>query len=61
MAELLGNINAQPSGVAGVEALFNKTRVAIARASDGELVAQWAPLLHIRARRHRPHRIAFAE
>jgi hypothetical protein len=38
MAELLGNINAQPSGVAGVEALFNKTRVAIARASDGEQV-----------------------
>jgi hypothetical protein len=38
MAELLGNLNAQPSGVAGVEALFNKTRVAIARASDGEQV-----------------------
>jgi uncharacterized caspase-like protein len=38
MAELLGNINAQPSGVPGVEALFNKTRVAIARASDGQQV-----------------------
>jgi hypothetical protein len=38
MAELLGNINAQPSGVPGVEALFNKTRVAISRASDGEQV-----------------------
>jgi uncharacterized caspase-like protein len=38
MAELLSNINAQPSGVPGVEALFNKTRVAIARASDGQQV-----------------------
>jgi hypothetical protein len=38
MAELLNNLNAHPSGVAGVEALFNKTRVAIARASDGEQV-----------------------
>jgi uncharacterized caspase-like protein len=38
MTELLSNINAQPSGVPGVEALFNKTRVAIARASDGEQV-----------------------
>jgi Caspase domain len=38
VAELLNNINAQPSGVAGAEALFNKTRVAIARASDGEQV-----------------------
>jgi uncharacterized caspase-like protein len=38
MAELLNNLNAQPSGVAGVEALFNKTRVAISRASDGEQV-----------------------
>jgi Caspase domain len=38
MTELLGNLTAQPSGVGGVEALFNKTRVAIARASDGEQV-----------------------
>ena len=38
MTELLNNINAQPSGVAGAEALFNKTRVAISRASDGEQV-----------------------
>ena len=38
MTELLSNINAQPSGVPGVEALFNKTRVAISRASNGEQV-----------------------
>ena len=38
MTELLNNLNAQPSGVAGAEALFNKTRVAISRASDGEQV-----------------------
>jgi hypothetical protein len=38
MTELLTNLNAQPSGVPGVEALFNKTRVAISRASDGEQV-----------------------
>jgi hypothetical protein len=38
MTELLTNLNAQPAGVAGVEALFNKTRVAISRASDGEQV-----------------------
>ena len=35
MAELLNNLNAQPTGV---EAAFNKTRVAISRASDGEQV-----------------------
>jgi caspase domain-containing protein len=38
MAELLNNINAQPHGAAGAEAIFNKTRVAISRASDGEQV-----------------------
>jgi Caspase domain len=38
MAELLTNINAQPAGAAGAEAIFNKTRVAISRASDGEQV-----------------------
>jgi hypothetical protein len=38
MTELLTNINAQPSGAAGAEAIFNKTRVAISRASDGEQV-----------------------
>jgi uncharacterized caspase-like protein len=36
MSELLNNLNAQ--SVAGVEAVFNKTRVAISRASDGEQV-----------------------
>src|SRR3977135_396626 len=36
MSELLNNLNAQ-SG-AGVEAVFNKTRIAISRASDGEQV-----------------------
>jgi uncharacterized caspase-like protein len=35
MAELLNNLNAQ---AAGAEAVFNKTRVAITRASDGEQV-----------------------
>ena len=34
MAELLNNLN----GTTGIEASFNKTRVAIARASDGEQV-----------------------
>jgi uncharacterized caspase-like protein len=35
MAELLNNLNAQGSGV---ETVFNKTRVAVARASEGEQV-----------------------
>jgi uncharacterized caspase-like protein len=35
MAELLNNLNAQG---AGIETVFNKTRVAISRASDGEQV-----------------------
>ena len=34
VTELLNNLNAQ----AGAEAVFNKTRVAISRASDGEQV-----------------------
>jgi hypothetical protein len=38
MAELLTNINAPPAGAAGAEAVFNKTRIAISRASDGEQV-----------------------
>lgn len=38
MTELLNNLNAQVAGVSGVESLFNKTRVAISRASDGEQV-----------------------
>ena len=38
MSELLNNVNAEPAGVTGVETLFNKTRVAISRASDGEQV-----------------------
>jgi uncharacterized caspase-like protein len=38
MAELLNNVNAQPAGVTGVETVFNKTRVAISRATDGEQV-----------------------
>jgi uncharacterized caspase-like protein len=38
MTELLGNLNAQPASAAGAEALFNKTRVAISRATDGEQV-----------------------
>jgi uncharacterized caspase-like protein len=35
MSELLNNLNAEP---AGVETVFNKTRIAISRASDGEQV-----------------------
>jgi len=35
MSELLNNLNAEAGGV---EAVFNKTRVAISRASDGEQV-----------------------
>jgi uncharacterized caspase-like protein len=35
MSELLGNLNAQTGGI---ETVFNKTRVAISRASDGEQV-----------------------
>src|SRR5258705_11201355 len=35
MSELLNNLNAE---ACGVEAVFNKTRVAISRASDGEQV-----------------------
>jgi uncharacterized caspase-like protein len=35
MSELLGNLKAQAGGI---EAVFNKTRVAISRASDGEQV-----------------------
>src|SRR5258707_10572388 len=35
MAELLNNLSAQ---AAGIETVFNKTRVAISRASDGEQV-----------------------
>jgi uncharacterized caspase-like protein len=38
MAELLSNIDAQPAGAAGAEAIFNKTRAAISLASDGEQV-----------------------
>jgi hypothetical protein len=43
MAELLGNLNAKETDKetdkpAGVETVFNKTRAAISRASDGELV-----------------------
>jgi Caspase domain len=38
ITELLTNIDARPNGPAGAEAIFNKTRVAIARASDGEQV-----------------------
>jgi hypothetical protein len=38
MTELLGHINAQPSGAAGAESLFNKTRIAISRTSNGEQV-----------------------
>jgi uncharacterized caspase-like protein len=36
IAELLNNLNAQ--GAPGIESVFNKTRVAISRASDGEQV-----------------------
>ena len=35
VAELLNNLNAQ---AAGAETIFNKTRVAVSRASDGEQV-----------------------
>jgi hypothetical protein len=38
MTELLGHINAQPSSAAGAESLFNKTRIAISRTSNGEQV-----------------------
>src|SRR5882724_10730217 len=39
MSELLNNLNAQTSETAaGAESVFNKTRVAISRASDGEQV-----------------------
>ncbi len=40
MTELLNNLNANPDAktAAGVETVFNKTRVAISRASDGEQV-----------------------
>jgi Caspase domain len=38
MTELLGNINAEANGIRGAEALFNKTRIAISRASDFEQV-----------------------
>jgi uncharacterized caspase-like protein len=38
MTELLNNLNAQPAGPAGAEALFNQTRIAISRATDGEQV-----------------------
>jgi len=36
IAELLNHLNAQ--GAPGIESVFNKTRVAISRASDGEQV-----------------------
>jgi uncharacterized caspase-like protein len=38
MTELLNNINAQVPSAVGVESLFNKTRVTISRATDGEQV-----------------------
>jgi uncharacterized caspase-like protein len=38
VTELLSNINAQPTGAAGAEAVFNQTRIAVSRASDGEQV-----------------------
>lgn len=38
MTELLNNLNAQVPNVAGVESLFNKTRIAISRATDGAQV-----------------------
>jgi len=39
MSELLNNLNAQTSETAaGAESVFNKTRIAISRASDGEQV-----------------------
>ena len=36
MSELLNNLNAQSAP--GVETVFNKTRLAVSRASDGEQV-----------------------
>src|ERR1700736_6110845 len=38
MSELLNNLSAEAGGAGGVESVFNKTRVAISRASDGEQV-----------------------
>jgi hypothetical protein len=39
MSELLNHLNAQGNGQqSGAEAVFNQTRVAISRASDGEQV-----------------------
>jgi uncharacterized caspase-like protein len=38
VTELLTNINAQVEKASGAEAVFNQTRTAIARASDGEQV-----------------------
>jgi uncharacterized caspase-like protein len=38
VTELLTNINAQVDKASGAEAVFNRTRVAISRASDGEQV-----------------------
>ena len=38
MSELLGNINARIDKASGAEAVFNRTRVAIARSSEGEQV-----------------------
>jgi len=38
VTELLTNINAQVDKASGAEAVFDRTRVAIARASDGEQV-----------------------
>jgi uncharacterized caspase-like protein len=38
MSELLNNLNAQEADPAAAEAVFNKTRVAISRASDGAQV-----------------------
>ena len=38
MTELLTNLNAKPDHVAGVETLFNRTRIAISRATDGAQV-----------------------
>jgi len=38
MSELLNNLSAEAGGAGGVESVFNRTRVAISRASDGEQV-----------------------
>jgi uncharacterized caspase-like protein len=38
MSELLNNLNAQEADPAAAEAIFNKTRIAISRASDGAQV-----------------------